>query len=322
MKVSVVIPVYNVERYLVRCLDSVVAAARQFAASGAGRTVEVICVDDGSTDNSPALLADYIARQSESEALAFQVVTKPNGGLGSARNAGMERMTGDYVMFVDSDDYIPCETISTFVSAAAETGLPIVVSASFLKDCGSGISDPPDAGKGTWRIHPAAWIAGRKVQYSACNKLYRADFVRTRRFSEEVRAFEDYPWTTQCFCDAGQIAVVERPLYVYCINPQASSIVHSPYSDGKLHDSIAVVRAVLDYAKGKPSWPFALHQAGDGLSSTIGKVFKARNPDLSRKLIVNCNDLLNIYPELKRFVSLKAKIRLWLLRLGVRRVKG
>ena len=317
MKVSVVIPVYNVERYLVRCLDSVVAAARQFAASGAGRTVEVICVDDGSTDNSPALLADYIARQSESEALAFQVVTKPNGGLGSARNAGMARMTGDYVMFVDSDDYIPCEAISTFVSVAVETGLPLVVSASFLKDCGSGVSASPDAGTGAWRIRPASWIAGRKVQYCAWNKFYRADFVRTRRFSEEVRAFEDYPWTTQCFCDAGRIAVVERPLYVYCINPNASSIVHSPYSDGKLHDSIVVVRAVLDYAKGKPSWPFALRQAGDGLSSTIGKIYKTRNPDLTRKLVANCNDLLNAYPELKRYTSLKAKIRLWLLRIGV-----
>ncbi len=314
MKVSVVVPVYNVERYLVRCLDSVVAAARQFAASGSGRTVEAICVDDGSTDNSPAILADYIARHSQTEALTFQVVTKPNGGLGSARNAGMERMTGDYVMFVDSDDYIPPEAISTFVSAAVETGLPLVVSASFLKDCGSGVSACPDTGTGAWRVRPASWMSGRKIQYCAWNKFYRADFVRTRRFSEEVRAFEDYPWTTQCLCDAGQIAVVERPLYVYCINPKASSIVHSPYTDGKLHDSIAVVRAVLDYAKGKPSWPFALRQAGDGHSSTIGKVFKARNPDLARKLIADCDDLKFTYPELERVISLKAKFRLWLLR--------
>ncbi len=314
MKVSVVIPVYNVERYLVRCLDSVVAAARQFVSSAGNHAVEVVCVDDGSTDNSPARLADYVARQPRQESLTFQILTKPNGGLGSARNAGMDAMTGDWVMFVDSDDYIPGDAISAFAAAAVETGLPLVVSAAFLKDCGRGVSPRSAGGRRDWRIRSASWIAGRKVQYTAWNKFYRADFVRTRRFSEEVRAFEDYPWTTQCLCDVGEIAVVKRPLYVYCINPTANSIIHSPYTDGKLRDSFAGVRAILEHAKGKPSWPFALRQAGDGLSSTIGKIFKTHDSELTRKLLVGCDGLLRTYPGLKRGISPKASIRLWLLR--------
>ena len=314
MKVSVIIPVYNVERFLVRCLDSVVAAARQFVETGDDHAVEIICVDDGSTDRSPSLLTDYVARQTESPRLSFQIVTKPNGGLGSARNVGMDRMSGDYVMFVDSDDYIPFYAISTFAAVAMESNAPLVVSTSFLKDRGRGVLIPAAPRKYIWKSHPSRWIAGKKVQYSAWNKFYRADLVQARRFSEEVRAFEDYPFTTQCFCDIPTIAVVEHPLYVYCINPKASSIIHSPYTDRKLHDSIIGIQAILNHTKGEPAWSFALRQAGDGLSSTIGKIFKTRNVDLAKSLIRSCDDLLRTYPELKGCLSLKASLRLWLLR--------
>ena len=114
--ISVVIPVYNVERYLARCLDSVFAAAE-------GHDVEVICVNDGSTDGSAAILARY--------ADCVKVIEKKNGGLGSARNAGLDAMTGDYVMFIDSDDWIPRDAIDIFSSVARESGVALVVSMSF-----------------------------------------------------------------------------------------------------------------------------------------------------------------------------------------------
>ena len=94
MKLSVVIPFYNLDRYVRPCLDSVAAAAR-----GADTGLEVVCVDDGSTDGTPAALDGAGAKDPR-----IRVVHKPNGGEGSARNAGVAATTGDWVTFLDGDD--------------------------------------------------------------------------------------------------------------------------------------------------------------------------------------------------------------------------
>ena len=94
MKLPVVIPFYNLDRYVRPCLDSVASAAR-----GADTGLEVVCVDDGSTDGTPAALDGFAAEDPR-----IRVVHKPNGGEGSARNAGVAAATGDWVTFLDGDD--------------------------------------------------------------------------------------------------------------------------------------------------------------------------------------------------------------------------
>ena len=96
MKLSVIVPVYNVEKYLPRCLDSLL---RQGMESGDG---EVICVNDGFPDNSAAILADYQQRHPD----IFKVITQENMGVGEARNIGMRIARGEYIGFVDSDDFV------------------------------------------------------------------------------------------------------------------------------------------------------------------------------------------------------------------------
>ena len=91
--VSVLIPVYNTEAYLRKCLDSITNQTLQ--------DLEIICVDDGSTDGSADILREYRRRDSR-----IRIVTKRNGGLPSARNAGLDAASGEYVGFVDSDDWI------------------------------------------------------------------------------------------------------------------------------------------------------------------------------------------------------------------------
>ena len=100
MRFSVVIPVYNVEPYLRECLDSML-----------GQTCadwEAVCVDDGSTDGSAAILADYAARDSR-----FRIVTQANGGLSAARNTGLDNAQGDYILFLDSDDWLESIALQT-----------------------------------------------------------------------------------------------------------------------------------------------------------------------------------------------------------------
>lgn len=260
--ISVVIPVYNVERYLARCLDSVLAAAE-------GHAVEVICVNDGSTDGSAAVLARYADR--------VKVIEKENGGLGSARNAGLDAMTGDYVMFVDSDDWIPRDAIEVFSRAAQESGAALVVSTSFCE----GVAPSALSRSVRWKMRPSPWIAGKKVQYSACNKLYLADIFRMRRYPSTV--YEDFPVTTDILCEVGELAAVEAPMYVYCTNGGSSSLVRSSFTERKMRDSIAVVRMVLETARRQADphlGRFALRQAGDGHSSTVGQVCKSGNRNL------------------------------------------
>lgn len=314
MKVSVIIPVYNVERYLVRCLDSVVASARQFVASGEGHSVEVICVDDGSTDRSPALLSDYVARTGGMSGISLCVFTKENGGQGSARNLGLDHVTGDYVMFVDADDYIPTHAISVFSTVAAESNVSLVVSLSFLKDCGKGVPLGRSPTQLLWKNHPSRWIAGKKVQYSVCNKFYRADSLKKMRFVSGMRAFEDYPFITEVFCRTEFFAAIRMPLYVYCINPSASSTIHSPFSDSKLRDAMLGVRMVLENAKGSSSRRFALRQAADGLSSTIGKVYKSCDHGLWHSCCEMLDKLFDHHQDVLTKLSPKARLRLWCIR--------
>lgn len=113
MRVSIIVPVYNVERYLEECIDSILAQTHS--------NLEIICVDDGSTDGSPAILRSVSRRDAR-----VKVLTKANGGLSSARNAGIREASGDVVMFVDSDDKIAANACEVVSAAFARTGAEIV----------------------------------------------------------------------------------------------------------------------------------------------------------------------------------------------------
>lgn len=102
MKFSIIIPVYNVEQYLRDCLDSVLC--QTFS------DWEAVCVNDGSTDGSAAILEEYVIKDRR-----FKIVTQPNGGLSAARNSGMEEAKGDYIVFLDSDDWLELNALETLV---------------------------------------------------------------------------------------------------------------------------------------------------------------------------------------------------------------
>lgn len=113
VKVSVVIPVYNVEKYLRECVDSVLKQTYS--------SYEIILVDDGSTDSSGSICDSYLIKDSR-----IRVLHKANGGLSSARNAGLEIAVGKYVYFLDSDDYITAQTLEKLVETAEKENSDIV----------------------------------------------------------------------------------------------------------------------------------------------------------------------------------------------------
>lgn len=106
MKISAIMPVYNAEKYLARAMDRLRAQTL--------KDIEIICIDDGSTDESPAILKQYAARDSR-----IKIISRKNQGVASARNAGIKAATGDYVHFMDADDEVDADWYETLLAAAA-----------------------------------------------------------------------------------------------------------------------------------------------------------------------------------------------------------
>lgn len=157
-KVSVVLPVYNAERYLARCLDSVLGQTYP--------NVEVVAIDDGSSDGSPAILDDYAARHSGK----VVVEHRANGGAASARNRGIELCSGEYLTFIDNDDWLDPDFVQTMAAAALSSGAEVVC---------CGYRRPDSEGRVLLEAVPRPgdeW--GRYVVEAAWAKLYRTDYVR------------------------------------------------------------------------------------------------------------------------------------------------
>ena len=113
IKVSIIVPIYNVEKYLDRCMQSLLGQTL--------KDIEIIMVDDGSPDGCPALCDEYVRRDAR-----VKVIHKQNAGLGYARNAGLDVATGEYVAFVDSDDYVDLEMYEKLYVTAIRTGSDVV----------------------------------------------------------------------------------------------------------------------------------------------------------------------------------------------------
>ena len=112
-EVSIIVAVFNVEKYICRCVDSLLKQTYH--------NIEIILVDDGSQDNSPEICDEYAKRDDR-----IKVIHKPNGGVSSARQAGLDAATGDFVIHADPDDYVDADMVELLLSEAINTNSDIV----------------------------------------------------------------------------------------------------------------------------------------------------------------------------------------------------
>ena len=119
VKVSVIVPVYNGEKYLTQCLDSIINQTLE--------DIEIISINDGSEDNSLSILERYASMDNR-----IKIISTENRGLGAARNSGLELATGEYVAFVDADDWIDKETYEQLYSKSASSDLVIIIVIFFI----------------------------------------------------------------------------------------------------------------------------------------------------------------------------------------------
>ncbi len=192
MKLSVIVPVYNVEPYLPACLDSLLAQTL--------KDLEILLVDDGSTDASGVIADRYAAEHPD----IVRCLHVDNGGQGRARNFALPLARGEYLGFVDSDDWILPEMYERLCGLADETGADVAV-CDFLERYDDGSE----------RLAPAA-LQDHPLSFagSCCNKVFRASLVRGLRFPEGLW-YEDFFFSAVMLMRSQRTEYLREPLYIY-----------------------------------------------------------------------------------------------------------
>lgn len=207
-KVSIIVPVYNGEKRLGRCVDSIL---KQDHAD-----IEVILVDDGSRDESLALMREYAASDARVTA-----VHKGNGGVSSARNRGLEEAHGDYVQFVDVDDWLPMESTKLLVRELETSGAELAVG-DFYRVVGENVSQKGSIEKGGALTR--GQYAGEMMRSPAdlyygvlWNKLYRRDIIEREglRMDESISYSEDMIFNLEYLLHVKTVSVLKAPVYYY-----------------------------------------------------------------------------------------------------------
>ena len=219
-KISVIVPVYNVEKYISKCLDSILA--QTYA------DLEVICVNDGSTDNSGKILDEYAARDSR-----VKVFHKDNGGVSSARNLALENITGNYVGFVDSDDYIAPDMYSSLLSALEEQDADIAeCNIAYVYESGE-IKNGATRNyslTNTKEILNAFFL--KKMGIINCTKLFKVTALENLRFNAEYKIGEDSLFLYECLKNTKKVIGIDTVGYYYL--QRESSVMHNVLDEKRL----------------------------------------------------------------------------------------
>ena len=219
-KVSVIVPVYNIEKYLMDCLESIAAQTLD--------GIQVLLIDDGSRDSSGQICRDFISTHPH-----FEYYHKENGGTASARNVGLAHAQGEYIGFVDSDDWIEPNMFEIMYRAAKDANADIV----FCKM--PGLADYTEIPDGIYRkqeIHEVIYPAilphvvssgtFRTVDWGNCSRLYRRKMVYENgiRLYEKSRRCEDFAFSVECALHAETYVVLDAgELYHYRPNENSKS---------------------------------------------------------------------------------------------------
>lgn len=220
--ISVIIPVYNVSKYLSRCINSVRTQAH---------VKEILLIDDGSTDDSGILCDAYAAMEP-----LVKVLHKENGGLSSARNAGLDLAQGEYVAFVDSDDFLEPGAYEKLLSCAQRHEADLVCAGR--SDLIGGIGDktlglcPETEETLTGPEFVARMFTWQGVDSAAWDKLYKRSLFDGLRYPEG-KICEDVPVTYRAALKANKVALLPEPVYVYYHRP--GSITTAPVSQKSFH---------------------------------------------------------------------------------------
>ena len=219
--ISVIVPIYNVEKYLDRCVDSIINQTY--------KNLEIILVDDDSPDNCPQMCDDYAKKDSR-----IKIVHKENGGLSDARNAGMKVATGEYVSFIDSDDYISLDFYETLLETIVDNDSDIVECGvvKFYEDNNfDEYSDDLKVTNYDTLYALDGLINENPFKQHVWNKLYKSNIALDIPYAVG-KLNEDEFWTYQIFGKAKKVTRINKTMYYYF--QRGSSIMGNGYNIRRL----------------------------------------------------------------------------------------
>ncbi len=221
-KVSVIVPVYNVEKYLNKCIDSLINQSL--------KDIEIIIVNDSSPDNCQAIIDTYQKNYPN----LIKSFIKENGGQGSARNYGLDYASGEYISFVDSDDWLDLNMLEKMYNLAIKDNSDIVI---------CDMMDYYEDGSKKF-FNCTKYDSVYKVTPSACNKIFKREIINNIRFLNGLW-YEDFNFTTKILLNNPKISTISN-LYYNCHSRKVSTMNNN--NAIKNLDIITIIEDLKDYA--------------------------------------------------------------------------
>ena len=236
-KVSIVLPVYNVEKYLARCLDSILNQTFE--------NFEVICVNDGSPDNSLEILEKYKKIDNR-----IKIISQENKGLSGARNTGIKHSNGEYIAFIDSDDVIHPQYLEVLASFIGDSD---VIASAHIEN----ISEVPKISKINTNKVKVSFYNNIRSEYInkklykktlsvVWNKLYKKDIFENLNFKEGISPGEDDIFTFEMMMKINSLKIVDSKLYYYMTNPSSIMRADDDNKIKKIKLSASTYAAVIN----------------------------------------------------------------------------
>lgn len=238
---SIIIPVYKVEKYLNRCVDSVINQNLD--------DIEIILVDDGSPDNSPVLCDEYAQKYNY-----IKVLHKENGGASSARNVGIKAAMGEYLMFVDSDDWwnsnVDVNKMLDYVKVNKNTQMFLFTSFDYDEKKGylkrkehENFATIPT---GSVKEYYQRLLSNGNLEVHASTKIIKTDFIKSNNlYFKEGSTGEDNEWMMRILRVLESVDIINEPLYIYCAD-RDDSVTHT-IKEKNIVDMLSIVNDSLEF---------------------------------------------------------------------------
>lgn len=227
--ISVIVPIYNAEKYLKKCIDSLVNQTK--------KEIEFILINDGSTDSSENIIKNYNDKR-------IKYFKNKNQGIGKTRNFGIDKATGKYIMFLDSDDYLDKNACKYLFNKIEKERLDIVV-CDFYKDVDGKIEKEriPSFKNSSLEENSELLL---NINLAPWNKIYRSRLIKENKikFVENLK-YEDAPFVTECLLKAEKIGKIDKFLNYYVIHKNSETTTR----DKKMFDIIKIVDIIRSQYK-------------------------------------------------------------------------
>lgn len=264
-KVSIIIPVYNVEKYIAKCLDSLVNQTLS--------DIEIIVVNDGSPDNSDKIIKEYVKKYPK----LIKYYTKENGGQGSARNLGYSKSTGEYIGYIDSDDYVDITMFEKMYNKAKKEDLDIVICGNYIvyEDSDKKLIEP------NTYVLPDSRDNAFFGKLGVCTKIYKRELIEGVIFRSKVW-YEDLDFTVNILSKAKKIGYIDEPLYYYLYR------IGSTMNNSNINRNLEILEAFNAIKNNKKDRELIEFLAIDNIYiSAIVRVINAKANNKAKRKIIN-----------------------------------